>query len=56
METLNKTLTEITDELMEVYFAYNEYQSFDDMVKLFAEDDFYKLHNEANIFLKRRGE
>lgn len=52
---LGKTSFQLEQELLVVYEKYPEYKdemSFADMVKEFAEDDFFNLHLVAKEYLK----
>lgn len=52
---LGKTSVQLEQELLFVYNSYTEYRdymSFAEMVKKFANDDFYKLHLVAVEYLK----
>lgn len=57
----DKTFEQLDAELKAVYGAYPEYSDkecgsgkFEDMVQLFAGDNFYKLHLVAKEYLKQR--
>lgn len=57
----SKTFGEIYIELRKVFYAYPEYSDpalgsgkFEDMVKRFSEDSFYKLHYEAIEYLNHK--